>query len=85
MIRIGNKINAHGWIFITDTAHFLMERMRSFHVLYSQRQMKFIFPQIIRFFSVAQPGEFQSVSCHAVTQINEFKRAVIGNFFSNRL
>lgn len=81
MIRIGNKINAHGWIFITDTAHFLMERMRSFHVLYSQRQMKFIFPQIIRFFSVAQPGEFQSVSCHAVTQINEFKRAVIGNFF----
>ena len=44
MIRIGNKINAHGRIFIRDTAHSLMERMRSFHVLYGKRQMKFIFP-----------------------------------------
>ncbi len=46
MIRIGNKINAHGGIFITDTAHSLMERMRSFHVLYGKRQMKFIFPRL---------------------------------------
>ena len=67
MIRIGNKINAHGGILITDTAHFLMERMGGFHVLYGKSQMKFILPQILWFFSVAQPGEFQSMSRHAVT------------------
>ena len=85
MIRIGNKINAHGGIFITDAAHFLMERVGGFHILYGKSQMEFIFSQIVRFFSVAQPGEFQGVPCHAIAQINEFKRTVIGHLFPDGL
>ena len=80
VIGVIDEINTHFWIFKTDAAHFFVFFMSSVVICNGKSQMEFVFAQVIRFFSVTKPCQFQLKICHAIAQINQFPAAVRGFF-----
>ena len=72
-VRVVNKINTHGRIFIADAAHLLMQGIGCGKICRGKSQVELIFTQIIRFFAVFQPGQFQLVGRFFVSQVYQDK------------
>ena len=54
-----------------------MESMGGIHIIGRKCQVEFIFAQIIRFFSIFEPGQFQAVRRSSVTKENQNKTAIL--------
>ena len=63
-----------------DTPHFLVQPVRFFFILHAHGKMDLVFTQVIGFFVIAEPCEFQQEARAAVSKEGELKSAVLINF-----
>ena len=84
-VRVIDKIDAHGWILKTDTAHFLVLFMETIHLIRGKSQMEFFISKIVGFLLVAHPGQFKLETSAMVSKINKLVAPVGSNFFTNHI
>ena len=53
------------------------------HVVYSEGEVDFVIAEIVWAVHIAKPGEFELMSRATVTEVDEFKTAVSGFFFTD--
>ena len=76
-IGVGDKVNAHGRVFVADAAHFLMELVGGIEVFGFKGQMEFAFTQIIALRMVFQPGQLQLEAALFIAHVNEDKAVAV--------
>ena len=57
-VGIGDEVNPHLFVFVTNAPHFAMFCIRTFEVVHPERKMKLTFPEIVCLRMVFQPGQF---------------------------
>jgi hypothetical protein len=76
IVQIIDKVNSHGFIFKADTAHLFMQGMSGGKIIHLKSKMKFVVAQIVGFFSVFKPRQFQLMRHFAIAKKDDNKTSV---------
>src|SRR5512137_751710 len=76
IVRIIDKVNSHGFVFKADATHFFMQGMSGDKIIHLKSQMEFVISQIVRLFSVFEPGELQLMRRLAIAQKDDNETSI---------
>jgi hypothetical protein len=73
-----DEIDAHGFVLITDAAHFFVKIVSSREIINLEGQVKFIIAKVVWIFMVFKPGQFKLMEHLAIAKKDQNETTVWG-------